>query len=174
MTSLFMTLMSIFWRLISSVCYKMASQILSEQRIVLSIIHVHYSENRFPKFGKIWMLSKGTLVYQIVLFRFRQITLKSVEKQSKMTSMKADQWLLQMAGKWVKFKKIILEDRSLSVCMYVCMYECLFSLWWEHRRSLNWGKRWKARKWEYYTIIDFNEVDIRIYLPVKVIIHRGR
>ena len=27
---------------------------------------------------------------------------------------------------------------------------------------------------EYYTIIDFNEVDIRIYLPEKVIIHRGR
>ena len=25
----------------------------------------------------------------------------------------------------------------------------------------------------YYTIIDFNEVDIRIYLPEKVIIHRG-
>ena len=27
---------------------------------------------------------------------------------------------------------------------------------------------------EYYTIIDFNEVDIRIHLPKKVIIHRGR
>ena len=27
---------------------------------------------------------------------------------------------------------------------------------------------------EHYTIIDFNEVDIRIYLPEKVIIHRGR
>ena len=27
---------------------------------------------------------------------------------------------------------------------------------------------------QYYTIIDFNEVDIRIYLPEKVIIHRGR
>ena len=27
---------------------------------------------------------------------------------------------------------------------------------------------------KYYTIIDFNEVDIRIYLSVKVIIHRGR
>ena len=27
---------------------------------------------------------------------------------------------------------------------------------------------------KYYTIIDFNEVDIRIYLPVKVIIHQGR
>ena len=26
---------------------------------------------------------------------------------------------------------------------------------------------------EYYTIIEFNEVDIRIYLPEKVIIHRG-
>ena len=26
----------------------------------------------------------------------------------------------------------------------------------------------------YYTIIDFNEVDIKIYLPEKVIIHRGR
>ena len=26
----------------------------------------------------------------------------------------------------------------------------------------------------YYTIIDFNEVDIRIYLPEKVIIHQGR
>ena len=26
----------------------------------------------------------------------------------------------------------------------------------------------------YYTIIDFNEVDIRIYLSEKVIIHRGR
>ena len=26
----------------------------------------------------------------------------------------------------------------------------------------------------YYTIIDFNEVDIRIYLPEKVILHRGR
>ena len=26
----------------------------------------------------------------------------------------------------------------------------------------------------YYTIIDFNEVDMRIYLPEKVIIHRGR
>ena len=26
---------------------------------------------------------------------------------------------------------------------------------------------------EYYTIIDFNEVDMRIYLPEKVIIHRG-
>ena len=25
-----------------------------------------------------------------------------------------------------------------------------------------------------YTIIDFNEVDMRIYLPEKVIIHRGR
>ena len=25
-----------------------------------------------------------------------------------------------------------------------------------------------------YTIIDFNEVDIRIYLPEKVISHRGR
>ena len=29
-------------------------------------------------------------------------------------------------------------------------------------------------KGEYYTIIDFNEVDIRIYLAEKVIIHRGR
>ena len=28
--------------------------------------------------------------------------------------------------------------------------------------------------YRYYTIIDFNEVDIRIYLPEKVIIHRGR
>ena len=27
---------------------------------------------------------------------------------------------------------------------------------------------------QYYTIIDFNEVDIRIYLPEKVMIHRGR
>ena len=27
---------------------------------------------------------------------------------------------------------------------------------------------------KYYTIIDFNEVDIRIYLPEKVIVHRGR
>ena len=27
---------------------------------------------------------------------------------------------------------------------------------------------------KYYTIIDFNEVDIRIYRPEKVIIHRGR
>ena len=26
----------------------------------------------------------------------------------------------------------------------------------------------------HYTIINFNEVDIRIYLPEKVIIHRGR
>ena len=26
----------------------------------------------------------------------------------------------------------------------------------------------------YYTIIDFNEVDIRIYQPEKVIIHQGR
>ena len=26
----------------------------------------------------------------------------------------------------------------------------------------------------YYTIIDFNEVDIRIYLPDKNYIHRGR
>ena len=26
----------------------------------------------------------------------------------------------------------------------------------------------------YYTIIDFNEVDIRVYLPEKVIIHQGR
>ena len=26
---------------------------------------------------------------------------------------------------------------------------------------------------ECYTIIDFNEVDIRIYLPEKMIIHRG-
>ena len=26
----------------------------------------------------------------------------------------------------------------------------------------------------YYTIIEFNEVAIRIYLPEKVIIHRGR
>ena len=26
----------------------------------------------------------------------------------------------------------------------------------------------------YYKIIDFNEVDIRIYLPEKVIVHRGR
>ena len=26
----------------------------------------------------------------------------------------------------------------------------------------------------YYTIIDFNEVDMRIYLPEKVIINRGR
>ena len=25
----------------------------------------------------------------------------------------------------------------------------------------------------HYTMIDFNEVDIRIYLPEKVIIHRG-
>ena len=27
---------------------------------------------------------------------------------------------------------------------------------------------------QYYTFIDFNEVDIRIYLPIKVLIHRGR
>ena len=27
---------------------------------------------------------------------------------------------------------------------------------------------------KYYTIIDFNEVDMRIYLPEKVIIHQGR
>ena len=31
----------------------------------------------------------------------------------------------------------------------------------------------QGRKGRYYTIIDFNEVDIRIYLPEKVIIHRG-
>ena len=30
------------------------------------------------------------------------------------------------------------------------------------------------RKSWYYTIIDFNEADIRIYLPEKVMIHRGR
>ena len=29
-------------------------------------------------------------------------------------------------------------------------------------------------KEEYYTIIDFNEVGIRIYLPEKVIIHRDQ
>ena len=34
--------------------------------------------------------------------------------------------------------------------------------------------RVKYYNWQYYTIIDFNEVDIRIYLPEKVIIHRGR
>ena len=27
---------------------------------------------------------------------------------------------------------------------------------------------------KYYTVIEFNEVDVRIYLPKKVIIHRGR
>ena len=27
---------------------------------------------------------------------------------------------------------------------------------------------------QYYTIIDFDEVNIRIYLPEKVILHRGR
>ena len=31
-----------------------------------------------------------------------------------------------------------------------------------------------ASETQYYTIIDFNEVDIRIYQPEKVIIHRGR
>ena len=32
----------------------------------------------------------------------------------------------------------------------------------------------KGLLFKYYTIIDFNEVDIWIYLPKKVIIHRGR
>ena len=32
----------------------------------------------------------------------------------------------------------------------------------------------QTKKKQYYTIIDFNEVDVRIYLPEKVIIHRGR
>ena len=31
-----------------------------------------------------------------------------------------------------------------------------------------------ADKKQYYTIIDFNEVDVGIYLPEKVIFHRGR
>ena len=51
------------------------------------------------------------------------------------------------------------------------------------RASLNPGFDWQdlcrgpldiATFQIYYTIIDFNEVDIRIYLPEKVIIHRGR
>ena len=29
------------------------------------------------------------------------------------------------------------------------------------------------KAYNYYTIIDFNEVDIRIYLPKKVIVQRG-
>ena len=31
----------------------------------------------------------------------------------------------------------------------------------------------KTLQWKYYTIIDFHEVDIRIYLPAKMIIDRG-
>ena len=31
-----------------------------------------------------------------------------------------------------------------------------------------------SRDWIYYTVIDFDEVDMRIYLPRKVIIHRNR
>ena len=38
---------------------------------------------------------------------------------------------------------------------------------------VNWGEGWGGSSC-YYTIIDFNEVDIRIYLPKKGIIHRGR
>ena len=34
--------------------------------------------------------------------------------------------------------------------------------------------RWGLIYFDQFTIIDFNEVDIRIYLPEKVIIHRGR
>ena len=37
----------------------------------------------------------------------------------------------------------------------------------------SWTIQGKGGEWQ-YTIIDFNEVDIRIYLPEKVIIHRGR
>ena len=54
------------------------------------------------------------------------------------------------------------------------------NIWLRERTSfqmMNFHKQ-KAIKTEsmmrYYTIIDFNEVDIRIYLPEKVIIHRGR
>ena len=39
--------------------------------------------------------------------------------------------------------------------------------------SFVWGIHVRYNKYIYYTIIDFNEVDIRIYLPEKVIIHRG-
>ena len=46
---------------------------------------------------------------------------------------------------------------------------------------LNCGQSWyqyhslfKLTNSGHYTIIDFNEVDIRIYLPEKVIFHRGR
>ena len=40
-------------------------------------------------------------------------------------------------------------------------------------RSADLSKAFGSRNLCYYTIIDFNEVDIRIYLPEKVIIHRG-
>ena len=33
---------------------------------------------------------------------------------------------------------------------------------------------YQPKNQQYYTIIDFNEVDIRIYLPEKVIFHQGR
>ena len=39
---------------------------------------------------------------------------------------------------------------------------------------LKWKSIAKKKNQKHYTIIDFNEVDIRIYLPEKVIIHRGR
>ena len=47
-------------------------------------------------------------------------------------------------------------------------------VWSDYYRNRVDGTLDKKTLYVYYTIIDFNEVDIRIYLPEKVIIHRGR
>ena len=60
---------------------------------------------------------------------------------------------------WQKFHEIvIMQTRNIFLWIHV-----LFVYW----KTQNFSEK-------YYTIIDFNEVDIRIYLPEKVIIHRGR
>ena len=63
----------------------------------------------------------------------------------------------------------------IRTCKYLQMYHLLkpiLSLCFvEFYSYLNYNY---STKGEYYTIIDFNEVDIGIYLPEKVIIHQGR
>ena len=54
--------------------------------------------------------------------------------------------------------------RTFQMTLVLIRY---YKLLFQYQRLINRSGKFK----QYYTIIDFNEVDIRIYLPEKVIIH---
>ena len=103
----------IFWRHITNVFRKMASDNVNEQRVVKSLIH--YLENLFPTYARTYTQFMETPVYRKVPFLSGWIALRKGETLPKVTSEKADQWLFRM--KWLKFRNTVLKIEGLLLKM---------------------------------------------------------